>query len=414
MTRLGLLLLLPLAVAAQAPPGELWAGAQQRLVYDPPLVTDSGGFRLVLVECDRLEVAGERFCRFLAKVTALGRDRLPAELVMLGEPFAVTAAGDELTTAALSSGLRSGDAWWVAFTFPAPPGDLLPVLAGTIGPRPEVAERRLAVSVEPLGEVSVATEPRLAAQVTVLRRETTRLPVETVTAPLESILESTRPTAAEPPAATEERPFLTLRLYTLGAEPGDGDWRPADMRLIGDGGEVAQWRYVRRLWRPDWGGWLGATGRDDSVDGRPAILIEEVAPSSPAEQAGIEVGDRLLALDGAPVGPAFALGEQVRRRPPDSPIRLLVRRGEQNRELALTLRRRALWPDRDPLELEQAFAQLGAALGPGGNPVLTQWDWQSWAPPPADFVPRRLELILTRTATVRGTTFLFRNVPLQP
>lgn len=393
-----------LALPAFAAPPSLNGGARERLVYQPALVHESGRLRFELVECQRLEVAGERLLRAILRLTARDGGRLD-ELVVLGEPLALV-GGERLPAAELATGLHDGEVWWFALTFPDPGAERLTVLSASIGPRPGVQRRQVSLPLDELGRVVAAESPPVRLSVALLRREATLLPVDGLPVPLESMLESTQGSLADPPEASDETPYLTLRLHALDQ---DDEWRLSNLRLRHAGGSIDHWRYLRRLWRPDWGGWLGATGRDDQLDGRPAVLLEEVAPSSPAALAGLAPGDLLLSAEGVPCGSAFALAEMVRRLPAGRAMTFQLSRAGAEQTVTATLEGRPLWPDREPLEFEQAWQSLG---GDEQGGVLSQWDFQSWQPQPAGLEPLGLDLLYERPERALGTTFVFYDIPL--
>lgn len=63
--------------------------------------------------------------------------------------------------------------------------------------------------------------------------------------------------------------------------------------------------------------------------------IAEVVADSPADQAGIQAGDRITAVDGQPITDWFEMVEYVRQRPGE-PMTVTVRRGEDSIQLQLT------------------------------------------------------------------------------
>lgn len=86
--------------------------------------------------------------------------------------------------------------------------------------------------------------------------------------------------------------------------------------------------------------WLGLVLQRDEG---PGLRVEQVASGSPALQAGLIPGDRLLALDGeiADFVPALLLDHE-----PGDALLLLVERGTRALELPVLL---AAWPEgRDP------------------------------------------------------------------
>ena len=74
--------------------------------------------------------------------------------------------------------------------------------------------------------------------------------------------------------------------------------------------------------------------RMEEKEGR--LLVESVSPGSPAEKAGIEKGDELLALDGQPVKETVDVSFRVGEKREGDTARVTVRRGGEERILDLT------------------------------------------------------------------------------
>jgi putative serine protease PepD len=66
-------------------------------------------------------------------------------------------------------------------------------------------------------------------------------------------------------------------------------------------------------------------------------IIGAVAAGSPAEQAGLQPGDVILAIDGTAVGDSSELIVAIRSRQPGDTVRLTVRRDDSEREVVVTL-----------------------------------------------------------------------------
>jgi len=67
------------------------------------------------------------------------------------------------------------------------------------------------------------------------------------------------------------------------------------------------------------------------------VLVGDLTPGWPAEAAGLQAGDRLVAVNGEPVRDSQGLIEQVQRSK-DGPIRLTYERNGQQHETVLTAR----------------------------------------------------------------------------
>ena len=66
----------------------------------------------------------------------------------------------------------------------------------------------------------------------------------------------------------------------------------------------------------------------------------DVIGGGPAATAGLKVGDKILAIDGRPVGqlPLPAVREQFKSEPPGAKLRLTIQSGEQKRDVDLVLK----------------------------------------------------------------------------
>jgi hypothetical protein len=88
------------------------------------------------------------------------------------------------------------------------------------------------------------------------------------------------------------------------------------------------------------GGWLGIEG--ETVDG--AVDVKSVADGSTADEAGIEAGETIIAVDGETMESIEALASLVRTHSPGDVITVTVRSGNNTREVEVTLGER---PGRD-------------------------------------------------------------------
>lgn len=88
------------------------------------------------------------------------------------------------------------------------------------------------------------------------------------------------------------------------------------------------------------------------IDQRAGVRVRYVYPEGPADRAGIERGDLLLAMDGEPIEEAGDLRRRVSLLKPEDEVELEVRRGEETLRLAPQLGR--LPEDPPPEELPPA------------------------------------------------------------
>jgi S1-C subfamily serine protease len=76
------------------------------------------------------------------------------------------------------------------------------------------------------------------------------------------------------------------------------------------------------------------------VEADEGALVVDVVPGAPADEAGLEIGDVIVAIDGEPVTTSLAATEAIRAHDPDDEITLTIERAGEERELTATLRRR--------------------------------------------------------------------------
>jgi serine protease Do len=130
---------------------------------------------------------------------------------------------------------------------------------------------------------------------------------------------------------------INTAIYSeTGGYQGIGFAVPANLaRLVVDQ-IVAHGRVVR--------GTVGITrvadANEDTLPGggdQPGVLIVELRRGSPADRAGVEPGDVVVAIEGRPVEAAAQLRNELARAPVGSRLRLTVARGRRRLELTVAV-----------------------------------------------------------------------------
>jgi S1-C subfamily serine protease len=108
-------------------------------------------------------------------------------------------------------------------------------------------------------------------------------------------------------------------------------------------------------------------------DGSQGALISEVITGSPAEQAGLQPGDRITAVDGQELSVDHDLAEAIATHQPGDNVTLDVERtGEENRQMTVTLGENQDEPGKAYLGIRYhqvpGFPALDGSLLPFGGP----------------------------------------------
>ncbi|MFP4512584.1 MAG: S1C family serine protease [Acidimicrobiales bacterium] len=83
-------------------------------------------------------------------------------------------------------------------------------------------------------------------------------------------------------------------------------------------------------------GFLGVSVRE-AVEGRPGALVQEVTPGTPADDAGIEVGDLIVSIDGQPIRGVRDLRASILALEPGTPVTVTVVRDDSDIDLEVVL-----------------------------------------------------------------------------
>ena len=83
-------------------------------------------------------------------------------------------------------------------------------------------------------------------------------------------------------------------------------------------------------------GFLGV-GLDDRIDGGQGAIVAEVESGTPAAEAGVRVGDLVVAIDGAPLDGAVGMIAAIRDLEPGDDVTITVVRDGDPLDLTATL-----------------------------------------------------------------------------
>lgn len=167
---------------------------------------------------------------------------------------------------------------------------------------------------------------------------------------------------AQPALAAAEEAPAEQQWLTLGSLERDGPYRML-VTLTNRGGTVSRIELTDPKFRDlEWrSGYLGHLQATADPDGRGAV-VRVVGPGTPADLAGIEVGDIITALDDTPIRGGVDLSAELAKRDPQETVVLSVLRGGAKHNLSVQLTRRPLEVIRpegtDPLSFEMTLNQL--------------------------------------------------------
>jgi serine protease Do len=127
-------------------------------------------------------------------------------------------------------------------------------------------------------------------------------------------------------------------------------------------------------------GWLGVNIDDarPSQDGR-SLLVKDVYRLSPAANAGIRPGDRVVAVNGKPVGSYLQLMRKVALLAPGTETKLTLLRGSETREVAVTLSARPAPETLQALASPGNVDELGLILRDLSADVAGQMGYEPYA-----------------------------------
>ncbi len=177
------------------------------------------------------------------------------------------------------------------------------------------------------------------------------------------------------------------RKWIIGLESPHSAWRKDDRFTClsifpwGRSGSVL-WRFwgvlCLLLWltTPAEAGWLGVQLRDGAPDpaaGPAGLLVGTVIPGSPAAEAGIQPGDRILAIQGRPILGAQETVEAIRALAPGTPLQLKVVRAGGERTLTVTLGIPPSAPPQAASNPTLPAASRAAATPPAQDLPLAAW-----------------------------------------
>jgi S1-C subfamily serine protease len=101
----------------------------------------------------------------------------------------------------------------------------------------------------------------------------------------------------------------------------------------------------------DFGPRMPMEPRQGPNEGTSAALVTEVTEGGPADEAGLQEGDLILAIDGERIQAGTNLREMISLYRPGDQVELTIRRGSRTRQVRVVLGRRADDPTQPHLGL---------------------------------------------------------------
>ncbi len=160
-------------------------------------------------------------------------------------------------------------------------------------------------------------------------------------------------------------------LWVWPAAPGPST--PDRIRVpLEDSGSLA--RFVDRLERPftSTRAWLGALVLDSEAGSYPIVF--DITPNGPAEQAGVRIGDAIVAVDSVPPERAAEVRELIDRHAPGSDVTVGLRRGTATISVQITLGTSpSVIAPGDPAQAYAAVWAAGNAAGASTDATVPRW-----------------------------------------
>jgi len=127
-------------------------------------------------------------------------------------------------------------------------------------------------------------------------------------------------------------------------------------------------------------GWLGVNIDDarPTVDGR-SLVVKDVYRKSPAATAGIRPGDRVVAVNGRPIGSYLQLLRKVALLAPGTEAKLTLLRGSESKEVTVKLTARPAPETLQALEGPGNMEELGLVLRDLSPDVAPQMGFEPYA-----------------------------------
>jgi len=154
--------------------------------------------------------------------------------------------------------------------------------------------------------------------------------------------EGQKPGEPAPQEAVEEEPEPPAQRFTLGsAGPSQNKYR-LGVTLTNEGAAVERIELASPRYRDmeDRSGYLGHLALENGAQGGAKVNV--VVPGTPAEEAGLQVGDIVTAIGEKQVADAEAVGEILATTEPGQKVTVTIDRGRANQNLSVTLGRRPL------------------------------------------------------------------------
>ena len=137
---------------------------------------------------------------------------------------------------------------------------------------------------------------------------------------------------------------------------------------------VVQRAMLGIMFRPVDQDFLDTEGKELGIDRIGGVYVASVTEGGSASEAGIRKGDIILEIDGLKINDAATLQEQIARHRPNDKVKLSVKRGNDVKQIDVTLRNKAGKTELITREDVDVVASLGGKFADAGTKLCRELD----------------------------------------